>query len=642
MACCDNHPRGASGSGVLLCNADLLSAIGCGALLAGGVLAHISEQFATFSTPLLLASCVIGGWHVTLRSLQQLVRFQFDVDLLMLVAAIGAGLIGRLEESAILLLLFSLGHGLEGLATDRARSAIAALGTLTPKTARVLRDGRELALPVEELSVGDFVRVMAGERIAVDGTVKEGTSAVDQSPITGESVPVVKDFGDDVFAGSVNGDGLLLVKTTKLSTQTTMARMVRLVEESQASKGRTQRLTERFTRVYTPIVLVSVPLIIVVLMNFFSMSFADAFLRAMAVLVGASPCALVISTPSAVLAGVAQAARSGVLIKGGMHLESLGVVRAIAFDKTGTVTQGRPEVTDVVAADGFTPRDVIATAYALDQHSSHPLALAVVRRATRDGIDPAEIRDVRAIPGRGVEGMIETDRAMIAGPRSFTSAGSPAIHETLRRHIELLESQARTLSVVARGDHIVGAIAMSDHVRPGMARLFARLKSLGIRRLVMLTGDNAQIANAVAAPLGIDEIKAGLLPEDKINEIRALMSTWGTVAMVGDGVNDAPALASASVGIAMGASGTDVALEAADVALMADDLSKLPFAVGLSRRARQTILQNVAISLGVVALLIPFALCGVVPLNWAVVLHEGSTVVVAFNALRLLLYKESA
>lgn len=641
MSCNHSHSKPTSGATNPLCNADLLSALACGALLGGGLFAHFAGAGESVTTYLLLASCAAGGWHVTIRSLQQLAHLQFDVDLLMLVAAIGAGLIGRLEESAILLLLFSLGHGLEGLATDRARNAIRALGTLTPTVARVVRDGRDVELRVEELAVGDLVRVMAGERIAVDGCVREGTSAVDQSPITGESVPVVKEVGDDVFAGTVNGDGLLLVATTRLASQTTMARMVKLVEESQANKGRTQRLTERFTRIYTPIVLVSVPTIIVVLMSLFGMTFADAFLRAMAVLVGASPCALVISTPSAVLAGVAQAARSGVLIKGGMHLESLGTVRAIAFDKTGTMTQGRPDVTDVIAADGFTPHDVLAIAFALDQHSSHPVALAVVRRAKRDGVSARVVRDVRAIPGRGVEGFVDDARALVAGPRAFATGDVAVVPPQLQVQIDLLESHARTVSVIALGNQCVGAIALADQVRPDIARIFARLRALGIRRLVMLTGDNPTVAHAIADGLGIDEVKAGLLPEHKITEVQLLMKELGSVAMVGDGVNDAPALAAATVGIAMGASGTDVALEAADVALMADDLSKLPFAVGLSRAARRTIMQNVTISLGVVAMLIPLALLGMVPLSWAVVLHEGSTVVVAFNALRLLFYRES-
>ena len=640
MSCNHNHARADNSNRNPLRDPDLLSAILCGTFLLAGVIAPRFGADELTTHILLWISCAVGGWHVTFRSFAQLFRFQLDVDLLMLVAAIGAGVINRWEESAILLLLFSLGHGLEGLATDRARNAIRALGTLTPKFARVVRAGIEQELPVESLVVGDQVRVMPGERIAVDGDVSEGESAVDQSPITGESVPVRKMVGSSVYAGTVNGDGLILVTTTKLASQTTMARMVKLVEESQANKGKTQRMTEKFTRIYTPIVLASVPTIIFVLMTFFSMTFAEAFLRAMAVLVGASPCALVISTPSAVLAGIAQAARSGVLIKGGMHLESLGTVRAIAFDKTGTVTQGRPEVTDVVADEGSTEQDVLAIAFALDQHSSHPLALAVVRRAKNDSVSAPEIQAIRAIPGRGVEGIIDTERALIAGPRAFGRDKNPEIPNALRERTEKLEAQARTVSVISIGERVVGAIAMADQVRPDVARIFAKLKSLGIRRLIMLTGDNATVASVIAKPLGIDEVKAELLPENKIVEVRALMQTWGSVAMVGDGVNDAPALATATVGIAMGATGTDVALEAADVALMADDLSKLPFAVGLSRRARRTIMQNVVISLGVVGMLIPFTVTGVVPLSWAVVLHEGSTVVVAFNALRLLRYRD--
>ncbi len=619
---------------------DMLFALICGAFLLAGFIAPRVGADDWTTHILLWIACAVGGWNVAIRSIGGLVRLELDVDLLMLVAAIGAGIINQWVEAAVLLFLFSLGHGLEGLATDRARSAIRALGTLAPRTARVIRDGLVQDLPIESLAVGDLVRVMPGERIAVDGEVREGESGVDQSPITGESIPVRKSVGSAVFAGTVNGDGLLLITTTRLSTETTMARMVKLVEESYANKGRTQRMTERFTRTYTPIVLAGIPLLILVLVTIFDMTFAQAFLRAMAVLVGASPCALAISTPSAVLAGIAQAARSGVLIKGGVHLEALGTVRAIAFDKTGTVTRGRPEVTDIVAADGASPSEVLSIALALDQHSAHPLALAVVRRGKSDGVTAREIESVRAIPGRGVEGKIGGERALIAGPRSFGRDGAPAIPAAVQRQVQELENQARTVSIVSIGEKVLGAIAMADQVRPDIANIFARLKSLGIKRLVMLTGDNAQVAQAVAAPLGIDEVKAGLLPEAKIAEVQALMKSVGAVAMVGDGVNDAPALAVATVGIAMGATGTDVALEAADVALMADDLSKLPFAVGLSRRARKTITQNVVISLGVVGLLVPFAALGIVPLSWAVVLHEGSTVVVAFNALRLLSYRD--
>ncbi len=605
-----------------------------------GIVLRRAEVSGGAGFAFLLAACVAGGWHVTVRSLQQLLVGRFDVDLLMLVAAIGAGVIGRLEESAILLFLFSLGHGLESFASDRARNAIRALGKLTPKSARVIREGVEREMPVEELAVGDLVRVKPGERLPIDGVVREGSSAVDQSPITGESVPVRKNVGSSVFAGTVNGEGLIVVATTKLATESTMARMIRLVEESQANKGRTQRMTEKFTRVYTPIVLVTIPALIALMVFGFSMSFSDAFLRAMAVLVGASPCALVISTPSAVLAGIAQAARNGVLIKGGAHLEALGTIRAIAFDKTGTLTEGRPEVTDVVARDGMAAKDVLSIAQALDRDSSHPIAQAVVRYAAQEGAEGRVAQSVRVNPGLGVEGQVDGARAVIGSPRGFGRDGLPAIPAQLAQRVHEIEAAARTVSVVSLNGEVIGLIAVADRPRPRVAEILARLRAKKIRRLIMLTGDNEPVAKAIAAPLGIDEVAAGLLPERKIEEVRALMARCGTVAMVGDGVNDAPALAAATVGIAMGAGGTDVALEAADIALMGDDLSKLPFAVGLSRAARKVIVQNVVISLGVVALLVPFAALGVVPLGLAVVMHEGSTVVVAFNALRLLAYKD--
>jgi Cd2+/Zn2+-exporting ATPase len=644
MSCHDCHrpdstPRGLRG---VIADPDILSAIACAVFLGAGLLAPRTDANDSLSFGLLLGSCIAGGWHVTARSIAQLLRGRLDVDLLMLLAAVGAGVIGRIEESAILLLLFSVGHGLEGLATNHARNAIHALGTLAPKTARVVRDGIERELPIEEIVLGDLVHVKPGERIPVDGTVFDGSSAVDQSPITGESLPVRRAAGDGVFAGTVNGEGALAVATTRLASDSTMARMVRLVEESQANKGRTQRMAERFTRIYTPIVLLAVPTTITLLMLGCGMSFSDAFLRAMAVLVGASPCALVISTPSAVLAGVAQAARNGVLIKGGLHLESLGTVKAIAFDKTGTLTQGRPEVAATITASGVEERTLLEVASALDRDSSHPLALAIVRHAAAKGFGGARAEGVRALVGLGVVGEVQGVRAIIAGRRAFGRNGIPAIDRLLTQEIDALEDAARTVSVVALGDSVLGAIAIADSVRPSARGVIALLRGSGISHTAMLTGDNSRVAESVADAVGVDECAASLLPEQKIEQVQRLLGSWKRVAMVGDGVNDAPALATATVGIAMGASGTDVALEAADVALMADDLTRLPFAVGLSRAARRIIAQNVTISLGVVALLVPLAALGVAPLGVAVVLHEGSTVLVALNALRLLAYKGPA
>lgn len=626
----------------VIADPDLATALICGALLLAGWICSLSGVPEPAVMGLYIASCLTGGWRTTIHAVQQLLKLSLDVDMLMLVAALGAVALGRPGEGAMLLFLFSLGHGLEGFATDRARNAIRALGQLTPKFARVVRQGVEQELPVEALRAGDVVRVAPGDRLPVDGVVEDGSSSIDQSPITGESVPVHRTVGDGVFAGTVNGDGALRIRMTRPASESTMARMIRLVEESQQNKGQTQRMTERFTRIYTPIVLVSVPVLVGVLMGVFGMTFADAFIRAMAVLVGASPCALVISTPSAMLAGIAQAARKGVLIKGGAHLESLGTVRAIAFDKTGTLTRGKPEATDVIAAEGATEPEVLAVAAAVDSSSSHPLAQAIVRRAREERALSLEASDVRLLSGKGMEGVVGGRRALVCAPGMLDGTQAPAMPDDLAPRVRALQDQAKTVSMVVHGDRVIGAVALADTVRPGAREMLAGLRKAGVSRLVMLTGDNERVARSIGSQVGIDDVKAGLLPEQKIGEVRALLASYGRVAMVGDGVNDAPALAAATVGVAMGAGGTDVALEAADVALMADDLSKVGFVIGLSRAARRIVIQNVTISMGVVAVLVPLAALDVVNLAGAVVLHEGSTVVVAFNALRLLGYRHHA
>jgi len=626
----------------LLSDPDLVTALICGILLLAGWIGSLAGVPEPAVMGLYIASCLTGGWRTTIHALQQLLKLSLDVDMLMLVAALGAVALGRPGEGAMLLFLFSLGHGLEGFATDRARNAIRALGQLTPKFAKVVRQGVEQELPVDSLRAGDVVRVLPGERLPVDGTVEDGSSSIDQSPITGESVPVHRTVGDGVFAGTVNGDGALRIRMTRPASESTMARMIRLVEESQQNKGQTQRMTERFTRIYTPIVLVSVPVLVGVLMGVFGMTFADAFIRAMAVLVGASPCALVISTPSAMLAGIAQAARKGVLIKGGAHLESLGTVRAIAFDKTGTLTRGKPEATDVIAAEGATESEVLAVAAAVDSSSSHPLAQAIVRRAREERALALEASDVHLLSGKGMEGVVGGRRAVVCAPGMLDGVQAPAMPEALAPRVHALQDQAKTVSMVVHGDRVIGAVALADTVRPGAREMLAGLRRAGVSRLVMLTGDNDRVARSIGEQVGIDQVKAGLLPEQKIMEVRGLLASHGRVAMVGDGVNDAPALAAATVGVAMGAGGTDVALEAADVALMADDLSKVGFVIGLSRAARRIVIQNVTISMGVVSILVPLAALDIVNLAGAVVLHEGSTVVVAFNALRLLGYRHHA
>ncbi len=622
---------------------ELASALTAAALLLAGLLL---EYAFSIRGPLLdgiyIAAAITAGWRSTLTSFRQALTLTLDVDTLMVVAALGAAALGKYFDGALLLFLFALGHGLEGYATGRARHAIEALGQLTPHTARVVRDGAAVEVPIERLHIGDLVQVRPGERIAVDGTVVEGQSGVDQSPITGESVPVFKAAGAPVFAGTLSTDGTLTVRTAKLASESTMARMIRLVEESQKHKGKTQRVTERFTRTYTPIILVGVPLLVGALMSIGGMTFSDAFLRSMAVLVGASPCALAISTPSAVLAGIARAAQRGVLIKGGEYLEALGSIRAIAFDKTGTLTAGRPELLEAVPAPGSNAAELLRTAHALDQHSLHPLAAAIVRGAAERGHAAPAASEIRSIPGRGLLGMVAGQRAAIGSSALFDGHTAPQSDAAANAEVQRQRGLARTATLVSIGDRVCGVLALADQPREQASAQLDQLRAMGVQRLVMLTGDNPEVAREIARVIGVDEVMAELVPEAKVTAVASLLSQYGSVAFVGDGVNDAPALAAATVGVAMGASGADVALEAADVALMADDLSKLSFAVGLSRAARKIIRQNVAISLGMVALLIPLGALGVTDLTLAVIGHEGSTVLVVFNALRLLGYSAAA
>jgi Cd2+/Zn2+-exporting ATPase len=547
----------------------------------------------------------------------------------------------------MLLVLFSLGHGLEHYAMGQARKAIRSLGRLTPKSAWVKRGADFTEVPIEDVAIGDVVRVRPAERVPMDGAVAAGNGSIDQSPITGESVPVEKGPGDDVFAGTLNGDGLVEVKVTRLAADSTVARMIRMVEEAQGQKSTTQRYAERFTRVYVPAVIAATVVMAVLPPVIGWLSWPEAFLRAMTLLVGASPCALAISTPAAVLAGVARAARHGILIKGGAHLESLGAIRCFAMDKTGTLTVGRPTLRRIAAFPGSTDEEVLRMAASLEDHSTHPLANAVTGAARTRNIAYAPAQDTQAIRGKGMSGTVDGKRVHLGALRLFegegtapgTAGGPPSATAEARAAIASLEQEACTAMLVAVDGHFTGAIGMIDGPRPEAAEAIATLHALGVRPVVMLTGDNQAVGNAVGRLVGVDEVHASLMPERKIELVRELQAKYGAIAMVGDGVNDAPALAAATVGIAMGKSGTDVALEAADVALMSDDLMRLPFAVGISRASRAIVRQNVFISMGMVFTLIPLAITGVVPIWLAVIMHEGSTVAVVLNGLRLLGYR---
>jgi Cd2+/Zn2+-exporting ATPase len=636
---------------------ELIFSLICGGLLGTGFgLSFISGLPAWIPLTLYVGSYFFGGYYLVQEAYTEVKAGNFEIDFLMLVAAVGAAILGEWAEGALLLFLFSLGHSLEHYAMGRAHQAIKGLADLAPKTALKKVDGETKEVPVEELQVGDTIIIRPNSKISADGIVINGESSVNQAPITGESVPVDKmeydnpndidqdatDSIDDkyrVFAGTINGNGSLEVKVTKLSKDSTLSRLIKLVNEAEAQKSPTQQFTDKFEKYFVPAVLG-----LVVLLNFafliINEPFSVSFYRAMAVLVAASPCALAISTPSAVLSGVARAARGGVLIKGGRPLENLGILKALAFDKTGTLTEGKPKLTDVILFDGSEEKELMRTAVAVENLSDHPLAEAVVRdgRQRLDNGDIPEAGDLESITGRGVKAKLNGSVVHIGNIELFEEADGITLPDDLRQKTETLESEGKTTMIVRNGDRYLGILGLMDTPREDAKEVIQKLRNMGLSHLIMLTGDNQRVADAVAKEIGIDDPKGNLLPEDKVEAVKKLREGEGYVAMVGDGVNDAPAMANSTVGIAMGAAGSDVALETADVALMADKISVLPFAIGLSRKTKSIIKQNLWISLGMVAILVPATILGL-SMGWAVLGHEGSTVVVVFNALRLLGYK---
>lgn len=623
---------------------DLLCAIATAVLLLAGWLLHAEDAPLSPVAGASYALAYVFGAAMPLWTLVQAVRRGapwLDVDLLMLAAAAGAAVIQKYAEGAFLLFLFSLAHALERYALGRARNAIRALADLSPPQARVVRGGVESVVPIESVRPGDLVIVRPAERIPVDGSVHHGGSAVDQSPLTGESVPVEKWAGDPVFAGTINGDGALEITTTRAAGDRTLDRVIQLVEQAQAQRAPTQRFAERFTRVFVPLVLLADALLIVVPALAGWLTWEQSFYRGMTVLVGASPCALALGTPAVVLAGIAQAARRGVLIKGGVHLENLGIVRVMAFDKTGTLTVGHPEVTDVRPSAGVSPEELLRIAAAVEQRSQHPLAAAVMRHARAARIELPAVQNVQSVTARGVRGIVE-GRVTEVGSLRLWADGGDAPPDNVRSAVESLERIGRTTLAVRHDGRWLGVIGAMDRPRAVASAALDALRALGVSHLLMLTGDNRGVAEAVAREVGVDEFAADLMPDDKVNRVRDALRTHGPVAMVGDGVNDAPALAQATVGIAMGGAGTAVALETADVALMGDDLMRLPFAVALSRRARTIIRQNIAFALSVIGVLIVAGATGLATIGPAVVLHEGSTIVVILNALRLLAFNGPA
>ena len=599
-----------------------------------------------------ITAVVAGGWMLLPGAWRALRAFRPNITLLMVIAVTGAAIIGEWAEAATVVFLFGIAEWLEGWADRRAHRAVEALLDIAPKTATVKRGGQFADVPVTEVRVGETVAVKSGMNIPLDGEVQSGESSVNQAPITGESVLVDKMKGDPVFAGTVNGEGSLEVRVTKAAGDTTLARIIQLVEEAQEEKAKSQRFLERAESYYAGFVILFTIGLIAVPPLIMGAEFAASFYRAMTILVVASPCALIISTPAAFWAAIAGAARRGVLFKGGVHLEQLASVDTVALDKTGTLTSGRPSVTDVApwpaptgSATDHQGRelDLLQLAASLESQSEHPIARAIEDAATakRCGLLPVE--GFRSFPGKGAVARVQGRPLLIGSPRLYAERGGQ-LDATQTAAMDALLGAGKTVVLVAETDadgrpaRLLGWLAVADELREEARASVQQLRRLGIRRIVMLTGDNQKVADAVAREAGITEVCAGLLPADKLEQIRTLTET-GTVAMVGDGVNDAPALAKAHIGIAMGAAGSDVAMETADVVLMSSRLDHLVQAFALARKSRRVVVQNLVFALSVILVLVCFALMDRIPLPVGVIGHEGSTVLVCLNGLRLLSFR---
>ena len=615
--------------------------------LAGGALAALAGEGAgeAHAVPLAarllyLLAMLAGGWFVLPKAWHAARSLRPDMNLLMAVAVTGAVLIGEWLEGATVAFLFGLSHVLESWSVGRARRAVEALLDLSPSTVRVLEGGAEREIPASEAPPGTVFVVRPGERIALDGKVVAGASHVDQAPITGESVPIARQAGDEVFAGTINGSGALEVRSTREAGETTLARIIRLVEEAQARRSPAERWVDRFARVYTPAVIVLAVAVFLLPPLMTGAAWSDWLYRALVLLVIACPCALVISTPVSVVASLAAAARAGVLIKGGAFVEAPARLRAVAFDKTGTLTEGRFAVVEVVPLDGHDEDALLSRAAALEVRSEHPLARAILAAAEERGLTYAPAEGFQALEGRGATGRIEGKAYWVGSHRYLEERGqeTPEIH----RRLEAISGAGRTVVVVGNDEHVCGLLGVADAVRPEAAGTVAELRGLGVEHLVLLTGDNAATAGAVAAAVGIEEVRAELLPQDKVSAIEELVGRYGSVAMIGDGINDAPALASSSLGVAMGAAGSDAAIETADVALMADHLDRLPWLVRHSRRTLRTIRQNIAFALGVKVVVFALAVAGFATLWLAIAADMGASLLVIGNGLRLLRGRASA
>ncbi|WP_298893084.1 heavy metal translocating P-type ATPase [uncultured Psychroserpens sp.] len=640
--------------GILGEKTELYFAILSGVFFFTGLLIEHFSTIQEWALGCFIAAYIFGGYFTTLEAINKIKKGEFEIDFLMLAAAIGAAYIGSWGEGALLLFLFSLGHALEHYAMNKAKKSIEALGNLSPKIALLKKENELVEIPIESLQIGDVIVIKPNTKVSADGVVIKGNSSINQASVTGESIPVDKysisslethtEFNDieskhKVFTGTINGDNVIEVKVLKLSEDSTIARLVKMVSEAETKKSPTQLLTKKFEKWFVPIVI----LLVVTLCFAYLVideTFNQSLYRAICVLVAASPCALAISTPSAVLSGIARAAKNGVLIKGGRALEDMGSLTTIAFDKTGTLTEGKPKLTNAIPLNGFDKTNFLSLVLDVESLSNHPLARAISKDIREQYQIETKNRasDMSAIQGKGIKAQYEGDEVIIGNPRLMTDNGIDISTEIETQMSDLLQS-GETVMLVAYHKELIGLISVMDVPRPFAKDTLQRLKAIGIKNMIMLTGDHQNVGNSIARQIGLTEAKGNLLPEDKVKAIQELRQRDSKVAMVGDGVNDAPAMANSTVGIAMGAAGSDVALETADVALMSDKIESLPFVIGLSRKSRSIIKQNLWISLGVVAFLVPITMMGWANIGSAVAIHEGSTLLVVINALRLLRYK---
>lgn len=594
------------------------------------VLAHTGLIPNSSEIALYAVAIILGGYHWSREGIEELIgERQVSIDILMLAASIGSAALGMWDEAAFLVFLYGTAEGLEEYTYARTRASIRKLLDLAPKEARLLSNGEEATIPAEQLKPGDVFLVRPGESIATDGIIIEGRSSINEAPVTGESIPVEKKEGMAVLAATLNQEGALKIRATAAFEDNTLSKMIHLVEEAQDQKGRDQQFIEKFGTRYSPLVLLGA-LLTAVVPPLFGVPFPESATRAIVLLVAAAPCALVMSTPVAIAAGITRAGRNGVLIKGGVFLESLGTIKVVAVDKTGTLTRGEPIVTDVISLNGDESK-VLALAYGVERYSEHPLARAIVRKAAEVGASHLKAVEFSALAGYGASANVEGTFVYVGKQGLFTKLGLDIPSPT---QVEALRAEGKTVMLVGTEDRIHGIIAIRDTLRPHARDAILQLHRMGVS-VAMLTGDNEVTASAIAVELGIGDVRADLKPEGKLNAVEELHREYGPVAMVGDGINDAPALAKATVGIAMGAAGTDAAIEAADVALMGDDLTKVSFAIDLGKKARRIGLQNIVFSILVLAFLIPAALTGAMSVALAVLLHETSEVLAVANGLRV-------